>query len=252
LDRRASRHGPSDRPIYTLSVHTGLRPGELKQLEWQDVFLDVTKPHLKVRASTTKNGKAATVWLHSEAAEALRFVQANRVDPKDERVFFGLFPKSESVIRDFEKAGVSAACREGHKVGFYSLRHTFCTRLQNANVPPRLVMELMRHSDMKLTMRTYTDAELLPTSEAIFGLPAFGTTCDPLSQIHSQKSDAEGLSESQPVAYEENANRQLSPINTGSSRDLTVPVADSRESENGARYRVRTCDPCRVKAVLYH
>jgi len=42
-------------------------------------------------------------------------------------------------------------------------------------------MELMRHSDMKLTMKTYTDPNLLQTVEAVLGLLGFGT-----SEAHSQ------------------------------------------------------------------
>ena len=36
---------------------------------------------------------------------------------------------------------------------------------------PRNVMELMRHSDMRLTAKTYTDANMLPLSAAIAKLP---------------------------------------------------------------------------------
>ncbi len=35
-------------------------------------------------------------------------------------------------------------------------------------------MALMRHSDMRLTMKVYTDAKLLPTDSAISKLPGFG------------------------------------------------------------------------------
>jgi hypothetical protein len=33
-------------------------------------------------------------------------------------------------------------------------------------------MEVMRHSDMRLTMKTYTDEGLLPVSDAVLGLPS--------------------------------------------------------------------------------
>jgi hypothetical protein len=38
----------------------------------------------------------------------------------------------------------------------------------------------------------------------------------------------------------------LSRIEEESGMEMTV------EAKNGARYRVRTCDPYRVKVVLYH
>jgi hypothetical protein len=36
------------------------------------------------------------------------------------------------------------------------------TRLQRAGVSPREAMELARHSDIRLTMKTYTDVGQLP------------------------------------------------------------------------------------------
>jgi hypothetical protein len=36
---------------------------------------------------------------------------------------------------------------------------------------PRVVMEAMRHSDLKLTMRLYTDAGQLPVGAALARLP---------------------------------------------------------------------------------
>ena len=41
-------------------------------------------------------------------------------------------------------------------------------------VHPRLAMELARHSDMRLTMKTYTGAGQLPLREVMDSLPGFG------------------------------------------------------------------------------
>ena len=53
--------------------------------------------------------------------------------------------------------------------------------MQRAGVSPREAMELARHSDMRLTMKTYTDAAQLPLAATVRGLPSFGD-----SQIDSQ------------------------------------------------------------------
>jgi hypothetical protein len=50
----------------------------------------------------------------------------------------------------------------GRHLDFHALRHTFATMLARAGVSPRVAMELMRHSDMRLTAKTYTDAMSLP------------------------------------------------------------------------------------------
>ncbi|WP_082154239.1 tyrosine-type recombinase/integrase [Gottschalkia purinilytica] len=39
---------------------------------------------------------------------------------------------------------------------FHSLRHTYTTRLFEADVPPNTVKELLGHSDINTTMNIYT------------------------------------------------------------------------------------------------
>jgi hypothetical protein len=38
---------------------------------------------------------------------------------------------------------------------------------------PRVAMQLMRHSDLKLTMKIYTDASQLPLAAGVGRLPSF-------------------------------------------------------------------------------
>jgi integrase len=45
--------------------------------------------------------------------------------------------------------------------------------LNKAGVAPRVVQEAMRHSDIRLTMQTYTDAAQLDVAKALEGLPKF-------------------------------------------------------------------------------
>ncbi len=39
---------------------------------------------------------------------------------------------------------------------FHAMRHTFITNLCRANVPPKTAQALARHSDIRLTMNTYS------------------------------------------------------------------------------------------------
>jgi len=64
--------------------------------------------------------------------------------------------------RDLKACGVSYEDGMGRIIDFHSLRHTFATLLNKAGVTPRIAMELMRHSDMRLTMKNYTDTTALP------------------------------------------------------------------------------------------
>lgn len=48
----------------------------------------------------------------------------------------------------------------------YCLRHTYCTRLQEAGVPINVARELMGHSSIELTSRIYTHTSELPIQQA--------------------------------------------------------------------------------------
>ena len=45
---------------------------------------------------------------------------------------------------------------------YLDLQSGFATLLAQAGISPRVAMELMRHSDMRLTAKTYTDVMNLP------------------------------------------------------------------------------------------
>ena len=48
--------------------------------------------------------------------------------------------------------------------------------LSNAGVSPRKAMELMRHTDLRLTMKVYTDPRIFDLAGAVERLPASPTT----------------------------------------------------------------------------
>jgi len=75
----------------------------------------------------------------------------------------------------------------------------FCTNLSLAEIPPRLAMQLMRHSDIRLTMNIYTDATEMPSAGAIDKLPRFNVSGP---QIGPYNLGASGHEEPQPVTEE--------------------------------------------------
>jgi integrase len=46
----------------------------------------------------------------------------------------------------------------GRRIDFHALRHSFNTMLQRRGLSPRAIMELMRHSDLRLSTGTYMDS----------------------------------------------------------------------------------------------
>jgi hypothetical protein len=59
----------------------------------------------------------------------------------------------------------------GRRVDLHARRKTLGTALVLNGEHPRVVMEAMRPSDLKLTMKLYTDAGQLPVGAALGRLP---------------------------------------------------------------------------------
>ncbi|MDR2982079.1 MAG: hypothetical protein LBV12_07520 [Puniceicoccales bacterium] len=60
----------------------------------------------------------------------------------------------------------------GHKLDFHTLRATYTSLLNMQGITLRAAMELLRHSDMKLTHKVYADSSALPLASEVNKLPA--------------------------------------------------------------------------------
>lgn len=107
--RRLLAAVPADRKaVYLMGVDTGLRRSELAALKWGDVCLDAVKSFVRVRASTTKNGKPAAMRLHPEVVEALNGLKGSS---RPEELVFRRFPRIERFRRDLKKPGLRTVMR---------------------------------------------------------------------------------------------------------------------------------------------
>jgi integrase len=193
IDRLIADTGKRSLP-YLLAIYTGLRRGEIKALNWLDVHLDAPKPYLEVRAATTKNHKRAVLPLIPVLEVALR-EHRTREDNREGLVFRAGVPSAKRLRADLTRCGIKTVDSLGRRVDFHALRHTFATLLNQAGIPPRVVMELMRHSDMRLTHKTYTDATSLALFTELEKLPS------PLASLNSGFSGPEkGKSDQTGVA----------------------------------------------------
>jgi integrase len=158
------------RILYVMAVLTGIRHGEFKKLCWGDVNLNAEKPFVMVRASVSKNHKQACLPLH-------RVLLADLVRYRPENVSAGdliigkLVPRSDLFRKYLIAAAITKKDSMGRVADFHSFRHTFCTYLHRVGVPLREGMELMRHSDVRLTMNIYTDSSLFALRPAVEKLP---------------------------------------------------------------------------------
>lgn len=156
--------------LYVLALATGMRRGELLGLRWSD--LDWTEGVIRVTAALQKvdgeyqrvEPKTArsrrTVTLPAVAVDALRRHRVREeertVQPIDGYVFTtrsGIPFDGTNVTRWFQGHLVAAGLP---RVPFHALRHTAASLLLARGVHPRVVMEILGHSQISLTLNTYS------------------------------------------------------------------------------------------------
>ncbi len=227
LQRLLAVTTPERRLIYLTAIYTGLRSNELRQMVWADLHLDAPRPFVMARASTTKNRKESAIPLHPELVAELRLHRAQgRGDATS--VFFMPVHMDRTFRQDLIQAKIEPLDALGKKLDFHALRKTFATRMAQQGVAQRIAQELMRHQDANLTAQNYTDANLLPTFEAVASLkwegkvPAPGAHTD--THGDTQRTGLEGQNLSRTDNETDSGNPRKNLENTGQSHALACAV----------------------------
>lgn len=161
--------------LYSVALALGLRQGEALAVRWQDV--DFVNQTLRVTAALQRidgrlqfvEPKTAqsrrTINLPSVITTALR---EHRIRQLEEKLFAGghwqecglVFTSSigtpldgRNVTRGFQKMLEKANLP---KIRFHDLRHTCASLLLAQGIHPRAIMETLGHSQISLTMNTYS------------------------------------------------------------------------------------------------
>ncbi|MFZ7127542.1 MAG: tyrosine-type recombinase/integrase [Desulfobacterales bacterium] len=137
-----------------LSLHAGLRLGEINSLTWADT--DLERGLLTLR--NTKNGKTRAAFLTDQAKAMLKARRQEDANPTDL-----VFParggeKSYWTSATFARTVKAMGLNEGitdrrQKVTFHTLRHSFASWLVENGTDLFVVKELLGHSDFRMTSR---------------------------------------------------------------------------------------------------
>jgi integrase len=218
LRRRIKDSGPRG-IVYFVAARTGLRQEELRQLIWEDVRLEEKIPFVRIRVICAKNKTEEHVPLVPEIAEALTLHRPQNCSPSD--LVFASVPQARRLRSDSERNGISYCDQSGRYADFHALRYTWATFLQRHGIAQRFAMKLLRHSDIKLTAKVYTDESQLPIYDAVRVLPRLLEN----TQIRAQISGVGGHRLSQADEKDEQRKGAEAPDNLANSRVLTLPVA---------------------------
>lgn len=138
-----------------VAVGTGLRRGELLNLQWGDVDLD--KEQLMVRHRedfAPKNGQERVVPLRGDALVTLREMHEAGTPLDNEPVFLDAnedAPKPDWVSKRFKFYVRKAKLSDHEDLSFHSCRHTTGSWLSMQGVPLRVISEILGHSSTQVT-----------------------------------------------------------------------------------------------------
>lgn len=141
---------PRDRAMFILMLRSGLRVGEVRNLDMDDMLLHPSPgmlPRLWLRG---KGGKQRVAYLSSQAKHALERWVEMRPSSNEDAVFLNRFRRRFTVtgIQDrlascCHKAGIWVTCHQ--------LRHSFARHLLEASVPVTTVQRLLGHARIRNT-----------------------------------------------------------------------------------------------------
>ena len=142
---------PRDKAIVLLLLRTGMRIGELLELQISDINLNEQKILIYVGE---KNYQGRAIHFSDDAKDALLVWMRTRI-PKRKYLFYGstgnplTYVAAWYRIKDcFKRAGLSQKSYTPH-----CLRHTFATGALNAGMRLDVVQELLGHKSIEITRR---------------------------------------------------------------------------------------------------
>ena len=156
--------------LFMFVLQTGLRVSELMGLQWKDI--DFSKRELKVERQlvyyrgvgweyTTPKSKAG-YRIIPMTEECVRILK----NQKEKRTIINIeysdnvftTEKGKPIVNSNIEKRMKEICKKINIPPYtmHSLRHTMCTRAFEAAANPRVMQEIMGHSNLKTTMEIYT------------------------------------------------------------------------------------------------
>jgi integrase len=139
------------RPLFVVGYHTGVRLGELKKIQWQQLDWKANQIHVSRR--TTKNRDAHTLPIYGDMRAWLEMAKSER-DKKFPDCPWVFFDERGMQIGTFRKAWASA-CTRAHvpRLIFHDLRRSAAMNLDRAGVSRSVIMQITGHKTEAMFLR---------------------------------------------------------------------------------------------------
>ena len=187
--------GPDRAILYIVGAYTGYRRGEIGSVTTRSFDFECDPPILTVQAGYSKRRRVDILPLRRDFAERIQAWLASKPDVSPTEPLFEIADRrtADMIRKDLEaartewlkEAGDAGERKrrekssflayvddQGHYADFHALRKTFITNLTRTGAAPKTAQLLARHSDINLTMNTYTMLGVLDQVAAVEALPA--------------------------------------------------------------------------------
>lgn len=148
------KRAPHLRDFILLSVHTGMRSGEVLKLTWDRVDFDSDQIFF-LKRTDQKNGKKNSIPLNLAARSALR--SRLKAQQGNKLVTPWVFSHSNGARLGSIKKSFASACRKAgiEDLTPHDLRRTFGSWLVQQGTSIQVASGLLRHADVSITARIY-------------------------------------------------------------------------------------------------
>lgn len=167
---------------FLLDLATGMRRGELLGLKWEDVDLKEGVIRVRrelVRVKDPDSGKGVLIFQEPKSEKGRRSIplpnwaiaalKAHKARQNQERLMLGEAYQDNGLVfctelgtpiepRNLNRKFYELRRKAGlpDNVNLHALRHTYATRLLEMNEHPKVVQELLGHSQISVTLDTYS------------------------------------------------------------------------------------------------
>lgn len=152
-------------PAVLLSLHYGLRRGEVLGLKWSDFTsysfkVSRTKTYINNEfvVTTPKNGKFRSIMISKDDYEYIKEFNKRTQPNKDGY----LIRKSDGTSPTQLSVTFKKFIRENNlpNIRYHDLRHTYATYMLRHGVHPKIVSSVLGHSSIDITLDLYSHADI--------------------------------------------------------------------------------------------
>ena len=164
----------SHRDEYLIAIHCGLRIGEVLGLKKQDVDLEKGLLHIRRTTTLNKEGKSILGDKTKTPSGERDIVLTELTEPVLIHAIENMKPNKNDLLFCNDKGDVftdsalnSCLKRICQFIGIednahnHKLRHSYSTNSYSAGIDYKVMEEILGHSDIRITMDTYTDLPII-------------------------------------------------------------------------------------------